>query len=442
MKYVVAACSTVVWGSGQFINKQKMKGLILFIIQVCVVFLELSTGTLDILTGKVEAQFRNAGFFTKGIWGLITLGTLPRTNSRAKVYDHSIMLMIAGIIAVITLIIILFFYVWNIIDAFRTRVKIEQNQIVTSKAYFKNLWNDSFEYIVISPAFLLILFVSVIPILFSFVVVFTNYNANCIPPKNLVSWTGFKTFSDIIKIPVWSKTFGAIFVWTVIWAFITSLSTYFLGFIQALLINKKSIKLKKLWRGLLILPWAIPGLVSIMVLRTMLSQDGEINNLLISMGIITQKIPFLSDAMWARTCAILVNLWIGFPYFMSLISSILTTVSEELYEASSLDGANALEQFIYITLPVVFQSTAPLLIFSITYNFNNFGLIYFLTEGGPLNPNYQMAGSTDILITWIFKLTLDQRMYNYAAAMSIFIFFIIASVSVINLMKTKSFRED
>lgn len=442
MKYITAISSAVVWGSGQFINKQRIKGFIFLLVQAAFIFFELSTGSFDILTGRVEPHFRNAGFFIKGIWGIVTLGTLPRVNNRAKVYDHSIMLMVAGIIAIICLLLILGIYIWNITDAYKTRVRIERKEIISSKTYFKNLWNNSFEYIVISPAFLLMLFASIIPILFSFIVVFTNYNASCIPPKNIVSWTGFKTFTDIIRIPVWSRTFVAIFIWTVIWAFIASFSTYFLGFFQALIINKKSIRFKKMWRGILVLPWAIPGIVSIMVLRIMLGQDGEINNLLMNIGLTSQKIPFLSDAGWARACAILVNLWLGFPYFMSLISSVLTTVPQELYEAASLDGANAIKKFRYITLPVVFQTTAPLLIFSITHNFNNFGLIYFLTEGGPLNPSYQMAGSTDILITWIFKLTLDNRMYNYAAAMSIFIFFIVASVSVFNLMKTKSFKED
>jgi arabinogalactan oligomer/maltooligosaccharide transport system permease protein len=127
---------------------------------------------------------------------------------------------------------------------------------------------------------------------------------------------------------------------------------------------------------------------------------------------------------------------------MALIAGIMTTVSSELYEAAEIDGANALQQFRAITLPIVLASTAPQILMSLTFNFNNFNLIYFLTGGGPPNPNYQMAGSTDLLISWIFKLTLDQRMYNYAAVMSIFIFVIIASVSGWNLMRTRSFKED
>jgi arabinogalactan oligomer/maltooligosaccharide transport system permease protein len=135
-------------------------------------------------------------------------------------------------------------------------------------------------------------------------------------------------------------------------------------------------------------------------------------------------------------------MWLSFPYFMALIFGIMTTIPDEQYEAAQIDGANALQQFRSITLPYVLSSTAPQILMSLTFNFNNFNLIYFLTSGGPPDSTLQMAGSTDILISWIFKLTLDQRMYNYAAAMSIFIFVIIASVSGWNLMRTRAFKED
>jgi len=148
--------------------------------------------------------------------------------------------------------------------------------------------------------------------------------------------------------------------------------------------------------------------------------------------------------MWARGSLLLVNVWLGFPYFMALISGVMTTIPQEQYEAAQIDGANTFQQFRKITLPFILASTAPQLLMSITFNFNNFNMIYFLTGGGPPNPDFQMvgAGSTDILISWIFKLTLDQRMYNYASALSIFIFIIIASVSAWNLLRTRAFKEN
>jgi arabinogalactan oligomer/maltooligosaccharide transport system permease protein len=233
-----------------------------------------------------------------------------------------------------------------------------------------------------------------------------------------------------------------IFIWTVIWAFLATFSSYIFGFLQALLIWARAVKFPKFWRSIFILPWAVPGIVSMMVFRTMLNQEGAFNKILLGAGWITEAIPFLSDPFWARLSLVVVNVWLGFPYFMALISGVLITIPQEQYEAAQIDGANVLQQFRVVTLPAILASTSPQLLMSVTFNFNNFNMIYFLTDGGPPNPNFQMAGSTDILISWIFKLTLDQRMYNYASALSILIFVIVASVSTWNLLRTRAFKEE
>jgi arabinogalactan oligomer/maltooligosaccharide transport system permease protein len=431
-----------VWGSGQLINKQKIKALIFFILQVVFVGIELITGSITILTGVADAQFRNAGFFIRGLWGLITLGSIPRENSSVKVYDHSIMLMLAGIIAALAFLLFAFIWVWNVVDAYRTRQRIEAGKRESDSEYFHHLWNSSFEYIMITPGLLLVLFISLVPIVFAILVAFTNYNANFIPPRRLVEWTGFKTFVDIVRIKIWGSTFVQIFIWTVFWAFLATFSAYAFGLLQALLLRAKAVRFRPFWRAIFILPWAVPGLVSMLVFRAMLHQEGAINQMLLNSGIIHEAIPFLSSVGWARLCLVLVNVWLGFPYFMALISGVMTTVPQEMYEAAQIDGANNLQQFRAITMPFILASTAPQLLMSVTFNFNNFNMIYFLTGGGPANPSFQMAGSTDILISWIFKLTLDQRMYNYASALSIFIFIVVASVSAWNLLRTRAFKED
>jgi arabinogalactan oligomer/maltooligosaccharide transport system permease protein len=443
MGIMPAVCSAFVWGSGQLLNKQKLKALIFFAMQLIFVGLELGTGTLYLLAGAGEAEFRNAGFFIRGIWGLITLGTIPRTNSSVKVYDHSIMLMLAGIITLIVLLVFAAIWIWNIRDAYKTRKRmLEEGVRISSVQYFKELWGSSFEYIMISPGMILVIFISIIPIIFSILIAFTNYNANFIPPRRLVEWTGFETFISIFKIKIWGSTFVKIFIWTIFWAFFATFSSYIFGLFQAVLFQSKLVKFRSFWRGIFILPWAVPAIVSLMIFRVMFNKEGIINQMLLSGGFIQQAIPFLSDPFWARVCLVVVNVWLGFPYFMVLISGVITTVSPELYEAAQIDGANAIARFRAITLPSILASTAPQILMSITFNFNNFNMIYFLTDGGPPNPAYQMAGSTDILISWIFKLTLDQRMYNYASALSIFIFIIIATVSSWNLLRTRAFKEN
>ncbi|MDR2743417.1 MAG: sugar ABC transporter permease [Treponema sp.] len=461
MKYLAALYSAVVWGSGQFINKQKTKGFIFFLCQVILISIEMLTGTVwenaarktvemagsldwGVFLGNVGAQLgdiHNYGFFIKGIWGLVTLGSIPRAHA-AAVYDHSVMLMLGGIIAVLALLLFGCIWIWNIRDAYKTRIALEGGEEISSVQYFKNLWKNSFEIIMITPGLLLVIFISIVPIIFAILVAFTNYNANFIPPRRLVEWAGFETFTRIVGIRIWGSTFVQIFIWTVIWAFLATFSSYAFGLFQALILRAKAVKFRPFWRAIFILPWAVPGLVSMLVFKVMLNQEGAINQMLLNAGIIRQAIPFLSNVFWARLCLVVVNIWLGFPYFMALISGVMTTVPAEQYEAAQIDGANSFRQFRSITLPYILSSTAPQLLMSITFNFNNFNMIYFLTGGGPANPNFQMAGSTDILISWIFKLTLDQRMYNYASALSIFIFIIVASVSAWNLLRTRAFREN
>jgi arabinogalactan oligomer/maltooligosaccharide transport system permease protein len=461
MKYIAAVYSGLVWGSGQFFNKQKLKGLILFVLQIAFISIELLTagawknaarltaeslGRFDagVFFGHLFEQLHdihNYGFLIKGVWGLFTLGTIPRVNA-AAVYDHSIMLMLGGIIAVLVLLIFGAIWIWNIRDAYKTRMKIDEGKYISSVQYFREIWKNSFEYIMITPGLLLVLFISLVPIIFSILVALTNFNANFIPPRRLVEWRGLETFGRIIGVKIWSSTFIQIFIWTVAWAFLATFSSYAFGLLQALILRAKAVKFRPFWRAIYILPWAVPGLVSMMIFRVMLNQEGAVNQILLASGIIKTAIPFLSNTFWARLCLILVNVWLGFPYFMALISGVMVTIPQEQYEAAQIDGANSFQQFRSITLPFILSSTAPQLLMSVTFNFNNFNMIYFLTDGGPANPNFQMAGSTDILISWIFKLTLDQRMYNYASAFSIFIFVIIASVSAWNLLKTRAFKEN
>ena len=441
MKIIAAICSAVIWGSGQLMNKQYLKGAVFFIVQCILLFIEFSTGTFNVIRGVAEPTFRNCGYFIKGIWGLVTLGEIPREGSATLVFDHSIMLMIGGIISTVILLLFIFIWIWNIRDAYKSRKKIEQGEMTSSVEYIKSLWNNSFEYIMITPGALLVLFISIIPVLFSILVAFTSYNANTIPPRNLVEWIGFQTFADIVRIPAWNSTFVKVISWNVFWAFAATFASYAFGLLMAALINAKGIRFKKVWRGIFILPWAVPALVSLLMFKSMLNTGGVFNQLLLNVGIINQAIPFLSNTNWARTVLILVNTWLGFPYFMALISAAMTTISPELHEAVEIDGGGAWHKFRFITLPVILTATAPMLIMTVTGNFNNFGAVYFLTGGGPRDPGLQMAGSTDLLITWIFKLTLDYRMYNIASAVSILIFIVIATISGLNLMRTRSFKE-
>lgn len=441
-----AVASVIIWGSGQLWNKEYVKAAFFFLIQMSLIGIELITGKY--FTGSYAFR-ENGGFFVKGIWGLITLGTKPRTLTLTGVTegDHSIILMIRGIIVSLILVIYIAVYLWNIKDAYRSRKLYNETGLRgTAIDYIQEIWSKCFHYVVLLPAILLLMFLSVMPIIFSALTAFTNYTKSNMPPTKLVEWVGLKNFMNLINIPIWSKTFLGVLGWTVIWAFASTLTCFAAGLFQAVILNNEKIKFRRIWRGIYILPWAIPGMISLLVFRTMFNgQFGPISQLLLDLGITTQRISWFTDPTrpnLARITLILVNLWMGFPYFMALMTGIMTGIPQELYEAAKLDGASPKDEFRRITLPLVLNAAAPLIIMSFAGNFNNFGTIYFLTDGGPVNTAYQFAGSTDILITWIYKLTLDNQLYNMASVFSILIFLVIGSISIWNLRRTKAFKDE
>lgn len=420
--------SAVVWGSGQLYNRQPAKAAGFFLAQIlCIICMP---------------QCR------KGLWGLMTLGEEERVTRGRKVIvqgDNSILLLIIGLVWLFAAITFLLIYIGQIRDAVRTAERQNQGgEILKGRKWVRKFTQKSYPYLVLTPTAALTVMFVVVPILFGFLIAFTNYSVpNYVPPKHLVDWVGVKNFLDMFKLPMWNDTFWGVALWTIIWAVLSTVTCFFGGLMVAILVNSRRVKCKKLWRTIFILPWAIPGMISLLIFRNMFNgQFGVINTFLRSHGIINANIPWLSDPLLAKIVILIVNFWLCFPYFMALMSGVMTSISMDVIEAARIDGANAKQEFRHITLPLVLYSTAPLLVMSFAGNFNNFNVIYFLTDGNPINPSYKFAGSTDILITWIYKLTKDNGQYNMASVMSILVFLVIAGISTFNFLRTKSFKEE
>jgi arabinogalactan oligomer/maltooligosaccharide transport system permease protein len=443
---VPGIASALVWGAGQLINRQAGKAAFFFAFFAALIGWEMGTG--NYYAGMDYDARGNGGFFVKGLWGLFTLGTQPRqmTVTGLTEGDNSIVLMANGLIALLTLALLAIMWIWSIRDALQYRKKINDGgRTETSRQYFRRIWDGAFAYIVLSPSLVLIVFMSVLPVLFGILVAFTDYNRDNLPPKNLIHWVGFENFATIFAVPSWTATFIGVLGWTFVWAIIATASTYAAGFLQAVLLANKKVKFPRVWRSVFLLPWAVPGIVSALVFRSMFNgQFGPVSQWLVDVGLTDERVYWFTDPSHpnlARTIALLVNLWLGFPFFMALVGGVLANIPDSYYEAARIDGAGAVQQFRYITLPVVQRTVTPLIILSFVHNFNNFGVIYFLTEGGPDNVDYRFAGSTDLLVTWLFKLTLDNRLYNIGAVMSLVIFVFVGAISVLNLNRTKAIRE-
>lgn len=424
---VSATLSVLFMGLGQLYNRQIVKGLMLALIEAYVLI-----------------------FWSKpimnGIWGLITLGEQAQIRQRGRIVvqgDHSIFLMVEGIIYLLALLVLVCFYIFNIGDAYKVRKKIEAGGTVHNAGQsVKYAWEKGYAYFLLTPAIVFTLFLTILPLVFGILIAFTNYSGpNYLPPKHLVDWVGFKTFTNLFNLRAWSHTFYGVVGWTLLWAVLATVTTYFTGLFYALIINIKKVKFKRFWRTVYILPWAIPAFVTILIFRNFFNaQFGPLNEYLSLLGI--AAIPWLSDPFWAKASLVFVNTWLGFPFWLALMSGVLTNIDKDMYEAAEVDGASPWQRFRTITFPLVLFATAPLLIMSFAGNLNNFNIIYLFTEGGPVNIDYSYAGSTDILISWIFKLTLQQNQFNTASVISILIFIIIAIFSIWNFRQTRAFKEE
>lgn len=416
--YAVAFLSAVYMGLGQLVNRQWLKGLLFMAFQTLLI---IPIGPT--LIGALK--------------GLITLGEVPMR-------DHSLFMMIYGIIAVLFALFIVAIYIANIKDAYRTREAINRGQQVdTARDTLRNLGDIGFPYLVMTPGLLCIIFFTFLPMVFNILIAFTNYDLYNSPPRHILKYVKFNNFAGVLTTTTWANTFKNVLIWTVIWATLSTLTTYVLGGLVAIVLNNPRLKFRKTIRTILILPYAIPGFVSILIWRGMLNTNfGIINKLLIDIFNIS-PIGWFENVFWARTATILVNLWLGFPYAMMVITGVLQGIPDELYEAATVDGASSFQRFRHITMPLVVFAIAPLMIMSFAFNFNNFDLIYLLNSGNPPVFGQQGgAGGTDILISWVYKLTFDKLKFNYAAAISLMIFFFISGFSIYNYTRTQSYREE
>ena len=282
---------------------------------------------------------------------------------------------------------------------------------------------------------------TILPLLYMMSMAFTNYSKET---NNLVlfDWVGVANFKALFNSGnSVGKQFGSVLGWTLIWAFFATFLNFFLGTFVAIIINRKTIKLKGLWRGCLSLTIAVPQFVSLMIIRNMMMPDGIINRVLLDAGLIAEKLPFLTNATWARVMVIVINCWVGIPYTIMQVTGILQNIPAEQYEAATIDGANPVQQFLNITLPYMIFVLTPYIITQFTGNINNFNVIYLLTRGEPLQIG-NTAGDTDLLVTWLYKLTVDQQKYNMGAVIGIFTFVVLAVVSLITYRSSGSYKDE
>lgn len=416
--------SYVFFGAGSFLRKQYVRGFTFLSLQII--------GIIYLI---------NSGF--SRIKGLATLGTVVQGKTFDEergiyVYtqgDNSMLFLLFGVLAVLIIIGLVFLYYLNIKNAIHNQKLVEEGKpLPTFKEDVQDLLDSRFHVTVLSLPTILTLMFTVLPLIFMILIAFTNFDQNHQPPGNLFTWVGLDNFKVMFyDSKIISGTFFALLKWTFVWAFFATFLNYFLGMLLAILINSKGVKLKKFWRTVFVITIAIPQFVSLLLMSKLLADQGTINQVLMNMG--KNPIPFLSNGNVAKITVIIVNLWVGVPYTMLITSGILMNIPQDMYESAKIDGAGPWIQFVKITLPYMLHVTAPYLITQFVGNINNFNVIYLLTGGGPLTLKYYQAGHTDLLVTWLYKLTVNDKNYAMASTLGIIIFVISATLSLVVFRK-------
>ena len=269
-----------------------------------------------------------------------------------------------------------------------------------------------------------------------------SFNPGLARRINPVSLIGFGNFSEIFSKA--SVQLLPVAIWTVLFAFSTTLINILAGLVLGILLNNKRLKFRNFYRAMLFLPWAVPAMISILMWKTLFNVSfGGLNRLI---GLFeVSPVPWLVDGLWAKMAILLVNLWLGFPYMMTATIGALSSIPEELYEAASIDGASRWGQVRHITLPNLTAAFTPIALGTFAFNFNNFGIIYLLTAGGPVEKgNLPTAQSTDILISWGYNTAFTgqgDQAYGMASAIALIVAVLTIGISLVNFRAAGVFNE-
>ena len=427
---VATKLSFVVMGAANLANKQYLKGLIFLFSQIAFFYWLIRNGL------RALAMLATLGTQEQGLVFDERLGIEVLQEG-----DNSMLLLLFGIAAIVICVLLVGLYIINLKSARHIHeLKVADEKIPSTMDDLGSLLNERFYATLMTIPLLGVLLFTVLPLLYMISIAFTNYDHTHLPPKNLFTWVGLVNFGNVISGNM-ADTFFPVLGWTLIWATLATVTCFFFGILLALLINTKGLKFKGVWRTIFVITMAVPQFISLLVMRNLLNGAGPINATLLSLGLIDAAIPFLTDPIWAKITVIVVNMWIGIPATMLVSTGIIQNLPTDQIEAARIDGANKLQIFRNITFPQILFVMMPALIQQFIGNINNFNVIFLLTGGGPSNSDFYGAGSTDLLVTWLYNLTVNTMDYNLASVIGILIFILSAAFSLLAYTRTNSFKE-
>ena len=428
---ILTKLSVLIMGLGNICHKQFGKGLL---------FLAVEIGYIVFM---VQSGIHNLAMFP-------SLGTQAQVevwNEKKGIYeytagDNSQLILLYGVATIFLT--VMFIIVWkeSVKSAYQSEVLAKSGKhLNTLNEDIKDLFNQNLHRLLLAFPLTGILTFTILPLIYMITMAFTNYSKQN-DHMVLFDWVGLANFKKVLNMnDAIGQTFWSVLGWTIIWAVFATFLNYIFGMILAIVINRKATHAKSFWRFCFILSIAVPQFVSLLIMRTMLNENGPVNVLLENAGIINKALPFWTNTTWARVTVIVINLWVGIPYTMMQVTGILKNIPEELYEAARIDGARPTQIFFKITLPYMLFVTTPYLITSFTGNINNFNVIFLLSGGNP-TPVGKTAGKTDLLVTWLYKLTVDKQFFNLGAVIGIMTFVVLAIVALVTYRNTGSYKDE
>jgi len=449
--------SFFIFGVGNLYYGQIMRGILFLLFELIFIgYMLIPSGGLYWLAkgnwfqtgstiGTEQGRFEYNDFYDTDVW---------------VAGDDSVKVLLYGLLTIIF--IVAFVYTWRLqVKQCRICMDItaKGKKIKSGKDDMRSLLDDQFHKTLLSLPLMGIMVFTVLPIIYMVLIAFTSYDAAHDGYSNLFSWVGLHNFNELFNFGKGGLglAFGEILSWTLMWAFFATFSNYFLGMFVAIMINKKGIKIKKFWRTVLVMTIAIPQFVSLLYVSKLFDSSGIIGELLgqipaIKNYLISNNFISLWDSpVVAKILLIVINIWVGIPYIMLMATGILMNIPQDLYESAKIDGASGWQQYSRITLPYMMFVMGPYLLTSFVGNLNNFNVIYLLSGGNPINTTIGTAGGvsvghTDLLITWLYKMTLNsaETKYYMASIIGILVFIVVAALSLVvyNVIPSTKNEED
>lgn len=419
----IAYSTFLIPGLGQLLNKQYIKAIIMFF------------ATIYIYMMAIPYALGYGNYKGEGIAGLISLA------ANGGKLDRSIIFMIEGILAIFLVAIgVILMYI-----SFKDVKNVEKDTIKGSRYNSwietrQRVFEDGFPYLVISPALIITIFIVLIPVTTTILLALTGMGPDT---QAKFGWEALANYKMIVLGQgMVGEIFWKILGWTLIWTIGATSLAVALGFILAIVLHNDRIKGKALFRSIYLLPWAVPSFITIMFFSILMADNGVITTSL--QNVFGPGFSIKNDVFVTRVALICIQAWLGSAYVFLLSTGVLQSINAELYEAADIDGATSFKKLSKITIPLVLFQTAPLLVGQYTFNFNNFNIIYLFNGGGPFDPSKygNLAGSTDLLISYIFKLTIENQYQALGAAITVIVSIGLIIIAYIGYRNTEAFKKE